>query len=67
MSGGPPSLSSVRKPAASSSSSGNTTGNNKPVSFQRPINQTKAPSHGDVDPRAKNSTTQPGQSGDAAK
>ncbi|XP_076881469.1 uncharacterized protein LOC143529594 [Bidens hawaiensis] len=62
MSGGPPSFSSVRPGAPSSSSSG--VAGKKPVSFQRSINDPqKPPSQGDVDPRAKNSTNKPVQSG----
>ncbi|KAJ0625069.1 hypothetical protein HanIR_Chr01g0049801 [Helianthus annuus] len=61
---GPPSLTDMCKPGSSSSSNNNT--RNKPVSFQRPIQQ-KPPSHQDVDPRAKKSDSQPVQSGATAK
>ncbi|KAF5783831.1 hypothetical protein HanXRQr2_Chr11g0512391 [Helianthus annuus] len=48
---GPPSREAMLRP-------GSTTGNNKPQSFQRPINQ-KPPSEGQVDNRFKDSNTQP--------
>ncbi|KAJ0512136.1 hypothetical protein HanIR_Chr11g0559831 [Helianthus annuus] len=56
--GGPPSFSATWRPGSSTSTSNNNT-RNKPVSFQRSIEeQNKPPSIQDVDRRAKKSSVE---------